>query len=578
MSPTARWVIRIGVVALLAWIVVSGAVLWTARNHTNDGLDSLGRARHELDDGGLLRGDATEELRSARGSFASAHDLANGIVLAPWRVIPLLGANVESGEALTAAAERVAEVAEQSASASKVLLAQHPTTGPERLEMVRRLGAITRRADRALERVPLGPDFFVVAPLGDARSRFIARYDQLRDALRSATSGADGVERMLRGPRKYLVLAANNAEMRGGSGMLLSAGTATFHDGEFSIGEMRPSSDFNLPAGAVDVPKDLSRLWGFAPIGRDWRWLGTSPRFDVTAPLAADMWEAATGERVDGVLAVDPVVVQSLLDAQGPIEVDGRRLTGDDVIQYLLLEQYGSIEPGDPEQVARRDELGTVARTAVDALSTRAWNPNRLVRRLSDAGKGRHALAWARDPVEQRAWEAAGIAGQLRFDSLAVSILNTGGNKLDPFIAVAARLEVRDRSDGGRDAEVVLRFENRAPDGLPTYVSGPHPATDLSKGEYQGLVALNTPGVASLPKLEGLPSLLVVGRDGPTKVVAAGPLRLQPGEHAEVTVRLVLPEGLDQLVVEPSARIPAISWRYRATHWQDTAEHTVDLT
>jgi hypothetical protein len=30
--------------------------------------------------------------------------------------------------------------------------------------------------------------------------------------------------------------------------------------------------------------------------------------------------------------------------------------------------------------------------------------------------------------------------------------------------------------------------------------------------------------------------------------------------------------------VEPSARIPPISWRYRATHWLDTAKHTVDLT
>ena len=33
-----------------------------------------------------------------------------------------------------------------------------------------------------------------------------------------------GIAQMAQGPSKYLVLAANNAEMRAGSGMLLSAG------------------------------------------------------------------------------------------------------------------------------------------------------------------------------------------------------------------------------------------------------------------------------------------------------------------------------------------------------------------
>jgi hypothetical protein len=125
---------------------------------------------------------------------------------------------------------------------------------------------------------------------------------------------------------------------------------------------------------------------------------------------------------------------------------------------------------------------------------------------------------------------------------------------------------------------MVLHFENTAPPGLPPYVAGPYAGTDLVAGEYQGVVAVNTPGVGSLPRLQGLPSLLVAGRDGPTKVVAAGPLRLEPGQRARVTVRFVLPEGLDRLVVEPSARIPPISWRYRATRWVDTARHTVDLT
>jgi hypothetical protein len=576
-SP-ARWVIGGVIVVLVAWLLVSGVVLWSARQHVNDGLDALQRARSAIDEGGLLRGAAKEDLRAAKDAFADASSLAGGPVLAPWKIVPVVGGNVRSVESLTSAAERVAAVGEEAAGRARQIVQQHPSNGAERLALLRDLARVTRRAQQSLRSVDLGPDFFLVGPLGDARDRFAERFDELRTSLANATAAAEGVERLLRGPRRYLVLAANNAEMRGGSGMLLSAGIATFENGEFSLGEMRPTPDFNLPAGAVTVPEDLQRLWGWTPMGRDWRWLATSPRFDVNAPLAADMWEAATGEHVDGVLAVDPIVVQALLDAQGPIEVDGRRLSADDVVQFLLRDQYAFADATDPEQAARRDQLSGVARGAIDTLSTRAWNPEGLARTLSDAGRGRHVLAWSRDPKDQRAWTGAGIAGDLHANSLAVSVLNTGGNKLDPYLEVRARLEIRDRADGGHDATVRLRFRNTAPSGLPPYVSGPHPATDLTAGEYLGLVAANTPGVGSVPALEGLDTIVVAGRDGPTKVVAGGPLRLTPGSSTEATVRFELPAALARMVVEPSARVPSISWTYRGEHWEDTAAHPVDLT
>ena len=122
-----------------------------------------------------------------------------------------------------------------------------------------------------------------------------------------------------------------------------------------------------------------------------------------------------------------------------------------------------------------------------------------------------------------------------------------------------------------------LTFRNVAPSDLPPYVAGPHPATDLTAAEYQGIVAVNAPRVGSQPHMEGLDTVLVAGRDGPTNAVAAGPLRLKPGESSQVVVRFVLPQQLGRLVVEPSARIPPISWTYRGETWTDTERHTVEL-
>ncbi len=570
-----RWTIRIVVLVLVVWIAVSGVVLFKTRQHANDGLDALERARGQIDGAGLLRGAATAELRKAKQAFADAHALADGPVLAPWRAIPLVGGNLDSVESLTAAAEQVATVGERAADEASKLLHDDPTTGPERLALLGKLAKITRHARGRLREVDLGGDFFLFGPLGDARERFQERFDQVRTGLENATAAAEGVEDLLRGPRSYLVLGANNAEMRAGSGMLLSVGVAGFEGGSFNLGDMRSTTDFPLPAGAVALPPELQQLWGFAPITQDWRWLGTSPRFDVTAPLAAEMWERATGQRVDGVLAVDPVTVQALLAAQGPVDVDGRHLSSADVLEYLLRGQYDLVDASDPEQVARRDQLSTVAKAAVDTLSTRAWNADGLVQDLSKAGQGRHVLAWSRDPAEQRAWEAAGIAGVLEPDSLAVSVLNTGGNKLDQFLQVKSRLGIRPNADGGSDATVDLHFTNTAPADLPPYVGGPYGGTDLVAGEYQGLVSVNTPGAGSLPKMTGLDSLLVLGRDGPTKTVAAGPLRLKPGEQATVIVRFALPDGFGSMLVASSARVPPISWVFRGVGWDDNAPYRV---
>jgi len=560
---------------LAVWLVASGVVLWGVRSRTNAGLDALDRAEQRLDAAQLLRGGGTSDLVLARSEFADAHDLASTPVLAPWRVVPLLGGNVSSVADLTAAAAEVAAIGERVSSAAAVVVAQQPTDGAARLDLLARLERISADADRSLARLDLGNDFFLIGPIGDARRRFLERLIDLRTTISDAQAVTAGAQTILRGPRRYLVLAANNAEMRAGSGMLLSAGIATFADGAFSLGEMAPTQTFGVPGG-VPLPPELATLWGFTPMGKDWRYLAMSPRFEATAPVAADMWAAATGEVVDGVLMVDPVTLQALLAAQGPVDAGGLELGADDVLGYLLLGQYEGLGNDDPDQTDRRDQLSVVARAGVDTLTTRPWDVDALVARLGDAAAGRHLLAWARDPVEQRTWEAAGIDGSLEASSVAPNVLNLGGNKLDQFLHVGAELVLADRSDGGREATLTLTLRNQTPEGLAPYVAGPHPSTGLAEGEYQGIVTVNTPGFATLPSIEGVDPIAVTGVDGPTKVVG-GFVRLGRGATATVTVRFSLPAGVEQLRVEPSARVPPIAWTARGQEWSDTAARDLEL-
>src|SRR5205085_5157087 len=112
-------------------------------------------------------------------------------------------------------------------------------------------------------------------------------------------------------------------------------------------------------------------------------------RFDVTAPLAAEMWRAATGETVDGVLAVDADTMRAVLAAQGPIDAGGQTLDGSNVVGFLLRDQYAGVSNTDP-QAGRRDLLGEIARAAIDTLDSRPWKSADLVGQLGDVGHGRH--------------------------------------------------------------------------------------------------------------------------------------------------------------------------------------------
>lgn len=569
-----RTALRVALVVVLVWLLATVGLIFLARQRVSSGLDTLQNAKDRLNADSILRGQGLAALQQAQRDFSSAHQLATNPVLAPWSVIPLAGGNVNAVRDLTGAAEHVAAVGARAARDGSVALKSHPTTGAERLAVLDRVAAIAGRAARDLDDVNLGPDFFLVGPLGNARARFVDRLQKLRDAVTNAQALATGAAQVLRGPRRYLVLAANNGEMRAGSGMFLSSGVATFGGGTFTLGEMGPSADRDLPAGAVSLPPQLASLWGWLAPGQHWRNLGTTPRFDVTAPLAAQMWQAATGEHVDGVLAVDAVALQALLAAQGPVQVAGQQLTGSDTVGYLLLGQYAGIPASAASQADRRDQLSAIAQASVDTLSSRPWNAQSLVSDLSGVGKGRHILAWSRDPVEQAAWEGAGIAGELHPDSLDVSVMNFGGNKLDQFLKVDSTLTVTGRSDGGSDAQVHLQLHNDAPVGLAGYVAGPNPNSGAAEGVYQGILAVNVPGSASLPFLHGVTPTLATGVDGPTKVTGAGYFQVARGQTLDVTVQFRLPPDVHELTVEPSARVPPIAWTFRSLKFTDTnAEH-----
>jgi hypothetical protein len=450
---------------------------------------------------------------------------------------------------------------------------------------MRSIAVGARHAQSRIGSVELPGGAGLVGPLGDARDDFARRLPELEGAFADLRTAATGLTDFLAGPRLYLVFAANNNEMRVGSGAFLSRTVLVVRDGDLTLYPPEPTATLRLGpdrAAAAPLEREQQRLWGWLAPNDEWRNLGSSPRFDTTARLALRMQRVLDpGLDIDGVFALDPVAFERLVAATGPVRLGGRALAGDALLQFLLVDQYRGADVFDTRQRARRDALSAVAQRLVRRLDEGQWGTGPLLAGLRDSVRGRHLLAWSRHQREQRAWEVVGADGQLGAQSLLVGVHNRGGNKLDSFVELRNELRVR-RTSRGTDVSVFVTLANETPEGLPRYVAGPHPdATRGARDLYQGFVTVYVPAAArgvTTARIGGGPPAHVVaaGHDGPHHAVAVE-VRLAPGERDRLRFDFHLPRGFDALVVEPSARRPPVRWELGERVWDDDAARRVAL-
>jgi hypothetical protein len=579
-SRRGRWIIAGVLVVAVLWTTVATYQVVQARRHAQAGLDRLREAQRQLDPAELIRGKGLDEMRAAEQDFADASAAADSPFVTPFEIVPVVGRQVRSVRALTGGASTVVRVGVRAMEQSTKELDVIATAGPQRLALLTRLGEIGSQAADSLRGVGLGPGNALIGPLASARAKFARQLHKAQRAMADMRDASKGIGQMALGPSKYLLLAANNSEMRSGSGMLLSAGILSTLGGSFSLGPMTSVTDLVPPAGTVQATGDYQARWGWVNPTSDWRYLAFSPQFDVTAQLAAQMWKAKTGQDVDGVLALDPIALRALVKASGPVDVQGTHIDADNIVHEILLQQYidyareNPNADGDaPANQQRRERNGEIARAIVSKLDRVGWRLPDLVDDLRIAARGRHVLFWSPKPEQQRAWRAAGVSGILPRDGLMISLDNRAGNKLDQFVPVAASISHRPVA-GGTEVTLGVRVTNFSPDGLPRYVQGPYTVPDFVAGEYRGILTVNIPFVSRDIHLDGVQRVVAAGPDQTTRVIA-GNIDVLRGQTGTYTVRFTLPKGYEHVEVVPSSRYPAIDYTVGGRKFSDDGPHTV---
>src|SRR5690606_30203642 len=143
------------------------------------------------------------------------------------------------------------------------------------------------------------------------------------------------------GPREYLLLVQNNAEVRSTGGHVGVFVLLRADDGVISLRDQRSTAEFDdFPSPVVTLTDAEAALFG-PQLAMYPSNVTSTPHFPRGAEIVSEMWRRHAGTELDGVLSVDPVALGDLLAATGPVTLStGTRLTADNAADTMLNRVY----------------------------------------------------------------------------------------------------------------------------------------------------------------------------------------------------------------------------------------------
>ena len=205
--------------------------------------------------------------------------------------------------------------------------------------------------------------------------------------------------------KTYLFLLENNTELRPTGGFIGTYGTLKVKDGE--IEDFVTDNIYNLDVPAesflnIDPPEPLkkylkSERWFL----RDSNW---SPDFPATAEKALWFYEQERGpvKNFDGVIAVTPTFIESLIELTGELTVQGITFNKEnfvDTLQYQVEQGYYRQGISDSE---RKEIIGQLSAMLLDrllALPQSKWDD--FWTTFTNDIEHKQILIYLRDPVAQ---------------------------------------------------------------------------------------------------------------------------------------------------------------------------------
>jgi hypothetical protein len=486
---TLRRLTRVAVIGIALVLAVAALDAWLVHRALGRATDEAVTARAHV-----RGGDVAAAVAAADRATAAIAEAARRTDRWHWRAaerLPLLGATAQTVRATVGLGQAAGTVAVEVVDAAEGLLDEGGRSALLRdgrfdlakLADLRQrihdlpLGGLEAARQRLTATAATG---WAPAAVVRARADATALADQLLATAGRGQDALDVAAAMLGtdSPRRYLVAVQNPAELRGTGGLIGFLAVLELRDGRLSLAEpagvetssrvdgtvLITTGRFTREVGAgIDAPEAFVERYG--SVGGTFFLPSTNvdPDLPTIAPLVLDQYQRASGERLDGLLAIDPVGLQLIQEAIGALDVPdavGRLapelpdpIPAERLAEVLLIDSYEVLGGSSDE---RRRYQAELAEAAVSGLVGGGWDPFALARSVGTATTSRHLQVASAHPEEQHALERLGAAGQLRaldpaHDLLAVTAVNVGGNKADAHVAHRIRHDIALRppaSDG----------------------------------------------------------------------------------------------------------------------------------
>lgn len=485
-SRLARILVLSGLVLIVVWLAVKTIRIVQAANS----LIGLQTDAELLMAGGLMDVDpnAAEALvRRSREDVVTLRDeLAFVRPLAPmlgW--LPRIGPLAVAGPHLLDMADGVAEAADLAVGSLKPALSvvQRQDFGPaqmgELLPIISAAEPELEAAGAAIERAAAARGA-LASTVSDEQlpwrvQQLLTLSDESLPLARNGLALLPSLPAVLGqdGPRRYLIMAQNEDELRSTGGFLTGAGLVTVENGRITGLEFQ---DANVVDNYLEKPYDLppQPLFDFMLLELHlFRDANYWPDFPTSARKAMDLY--AYGQDVpplDGVFAIDQEFLRMLVEVVGSVPVEGTNvsLNSGNLLQALRSAR----DPEEGESVGewvsdRKAFLGGFAVSIRNRFESDfgSIDPVYLVRQLQRAADTRHLQVYLNDPEAMAAFSEMGWDGRLPSappgDIWAVVDTNMGYNKVNIYIERAFDYVVDLSTPASPVGQLTVHYQHTGP-------------------------------------------------------------------------------------------------------------------
>lgn len=472
--------------------------------------------------GAIAVDDAAAALQQADRQLAEARSRSGGPLWSVAARAPVLGGSIQLTREVVRTASVMVDVADRAVDGGTDLLGGGLSISVEdgQLDL-----SPLHEARELLDGLPLERLREARADLAATQPRWAPQeiLDGRDDTLDVATEAVGTIERgqaLLSvlppflgedGTRRYFLGIQTPAELRGTGGLLGYYAVLTAEGGRLTLGDSdvydalddledgAPSTGRigllrgDLTQGAM-VSDEYAARYGHTAASAFFSNINVDPDLPTTAAIMLDLYEQRTGDRLDGVVLVDPVGLELILQAIGDgIPVPGDLPPGVELPEVLPADgfaEFASIgvydQLGSGRSAERKRILTELSDAAFAQVFDGAWDGVAVSRAVGDAAGSRHLQVYSALEEEQQAFDRVGVAGSLRApegaDLLTVTANNAVGGKQDVHLGhrVVAEVTLEDprRDDEGavtvaRRTELQIEVDNPLPGaGMDEYIIG----------------------------------------------------------------------------------------------------------